>query len=108
MDTMVIVGLVLGFLLGISGIAFVFDVASEAISSAQDVLTQFSTLSTIALIVVALILVIAVKMVSSLLVGIIIGAVLNIILEVNGFSIMDEVGSAVMSMFTIPLRILIL
>lgn len=108
MDTMVIVGLVLGFLLGISGIAFVFDVASEAITSAQDVLTQFSTLSTIALIVVALILIIAVKMVSSLLVGIIIGAVLNIILEVNGFSIMDEVGSTVMSMFTIPLRILIL
>ncbi len=108
MDTMVIVGLVLGFLLGISGIAFVFDVASEAISSAQDLLTQFSTLSTIALIVVALILIVAVKMVSSLIIGIVIGAVLNIILEINGFSIMDEVGSAVMSMFTIPLRILTL
>ncbi|MFW5935862.1 MAG: hypothetical protein ACOCSC_01095 [Candidatus Hadarchaeota archaeon] len=108
MDTMVIVGLVLGFLLGISGIAFVFDAASEAISSAQDLLTQFSTLSTIALIVVALILIVAVKMVSSLIIGIVIGAVLNIILEVNGFSIMDEVGSAVMSMFTIPLRIITL
>lgn len=105
---MVIVGLVIGFLLGISGIGFVFDVASEAISSAQDLLTQFSTLSTIALIVVALILIVAVKMVSSLLVGIIIGAVFNIILEINGFSIMDEVGSAVLSMFTIPLRILTL
>ncbi|MFO7966657.1 MAG: hypothetical protein R6U44_03560 [Archaeoglobaceae archaeon] len=108
MDTMVIVGLVIGFLLGISGIAFVFDVASEAITSAQDLLTQFSTLSTIALVIVALILIVAVKLVSSLLVGIIVGAVLNIILEVNGFSIMDEVGSAVMSMFTMPLRILIL
>lgn len=100
---MVIVGLVIGFLLGLSGIAFVFDVASEAISSAQDVLTQLTTFSTIALIVVAIILILAVKIVSSLLVGIIIGAVFNVILEISGFSIMDEISSTVLSMFTLML-----
>ncbi len=91
----VIIGVSIGLLLGMSGIASIFDLMTETISHAEEQLSQLTTLSTVALIVVALVFIVMVRLVSSLAVGVIMGAVLNIILEVNNIDVVDQVNTGI-------------
>jgi hypothetical protein len=97
-DTIVIIGVLIGFLFGMSGIATLFNLMSEAITETAVQLAQLSALSTIVLLVVAIILIIKIKIISSLIVGAIIGAVLNIILEVNDIHVVNEIYYAILNM----------
>jgi hypothetical protein len=96
--SIVIIGILIGFLVGMSGIATLFNLMSGVISETAAQLSQVSALSTIVLLVVAIILIVKIRIISSLLVGAIIGAVLNIILEVNDIHIVNEIYSAILSM----------
>lgn len=86
-----LIGVLVGFLFGLSGIATLFSLLSDVVSEAQAQIAQFGVASTLVLLVVALILIIKVRVLSALVVGAIIGAVLNIILEMNGIKLLDVV-----------------
>lgn len=96
--TIVIIGLVIGFLLGMSGITTIFGLMTETISQAEEQFSQLTTLSTVALIVAALIFIVMVRLVSSLTIGVIMGAVLNVILEVNNIDVVGQVSSTILNM----------
>jgi hypothetical protein len=95
----VIVGVVIGLLFGMSGIATLFNLMGEALTETAVQISQLSAISTIVLLVIAIILIIKIRIISSLIMGAIIGAVLNIILEMNGIRIVNEVYSAILGMF---------
>lgn len=94
-NTIVIIGVFIGILFGISGIATLFDIFSGAITDTANQLATINTLSTLLLLVVAVILIVKIKIISSLIVGSIIGAVINILLKVNNIDIVNEVYNLV-------------
>ncbi len=96
--TITIIGILIGFLFGLSGIATLFNMMSQTISEAAVQLSQISAVSTLVLLVIAIILVIKVRVISALVVGAIIGAVLNLIFKMNGIDIVDQVFSTVLNM----------
>ena len=77
-------GVIVGFLFGFNGIAMIFNMLTKAVSEVQAHLTQVSTL---VLLVIAIILIVKARILSSLLVGAIIGAILNLALKMNGIDI---------------------
>ncbi len=95
-NAVVLIGVLIGFLFGMSGIATLFNFMGEAITDTAIQISQMSALSTIALLVIALILIIKIRIISALIVGAIVGAVLNIIFEMNGIHIMNDVYSVIL------------
>ena len=95
-NTAVLVGVIIGFLFGMSGVATLFNFMTEAITDTAVQISQMSALSTIALLVVAVILIIKIRIISSLIVGAVIGAVLNVIFEINGIHVMNDVYSVIL------------
>jgi hypothetical protein len=95
--TITIVGVIVGFLFGLSGIATLFNFMSDVISEASVQLSQLSAVSTLVLLVIAIILIVKVRIISALIVGAIIGAVLNLILKLNGIDIVNQVFHTIMS-----------
>ena len=93
--TVTLIGLLVGLMFGLSGIATLLSLMSDVMSDAQTQLSQLGVASTLILFVVALILIIKVRVLSSLIVGAVIGAVLNMILEANGIHILDAIRAAV-------------
>ncbi|ADC64645.1 conserved hypothetical protein [Ferroglobus placidus DSM 10642] len=91
----VLVGLLIGLVLGLSGVATLLNLMSDVVSNAQTQLSQLGAASTIILLVMALILIIKVRVLSSLIVGAIVGAVAEFILEANGIHIFEAIRSAV-------------
>ncbi len=96
--SLVIIGVIIGFLFGMSGIATLFNLMSGAITQTADQLTQLSTLSTVVLLVIAIILIVKIKIISSLVIGAIVGVVFNIILRVNNIDLVSEVSSTLLQM----------
>jgi len=95
-NTVTLIGVLIGFLFGMSGITTLFNFMGEAISDTAIQISQMSALSTIALLVIAVILIIKIRIIASLIVGAIIGAVLNIIFEMNGIHVMNDVYSIIL------------
>lgn len=95
---LVVIGVLIGFLFGMSGIATLFDLMSGAITQTADQLTQLNTLSTVVLLVIAIVLIVKIKVISSLVVGAIVGVVFNIILRVNNVDLVSKVSSTLLQM----------
>ncbi len=93
-----LIGVIVGLLFGLSGIATLLSFMSDVVSEAQTQLSQVGMASTLVLLVVALILIIKVRVISALVVGAIIGAVLNFLLEANGIHILEIVRQVVFGM----------
>jgi len=94
--TLVIIGVFVGILFGMSGISTLFNLMSGVLVEAADQLSQINALSTLVLLVVAIVLIIKIRVISSLIVGAIIGAVLNIILQVYNIDIVKIIYSAIL------------
>jgi flagellar biosynthesis protein FlhB len=89
-STATIVGIIVGFIFGMSGIATLFNILEAIASGAATQLSNLGTASTLVILVIAVILIIKVRVISALIVGAIIGAVLNLILKANGVDLMKE------------------
>ncbi len=85
--TLLAIGLIVGLLFGIAGISTLFNLMNQALTETQQQLTKIGAVSTLVLFVIALILIIKIRVISSLIIGAIIGAILNTILEMNGIHI---------------------
>ena len=68
---------------------------SDVVSDAQAQLSQLGVASTLVMLVIALILIIKVRVLSALIVGAVIGAVLNLVLQANGVNILEMLRAAV-------------
>ncbi|WP_457591466.1 hypothetical protein [Geoglobus sp.] len=90
-QTIIAVGLIIGLLFGMSGIATLFNFMGMAMEETQQQLAQIGAVSTLVLLVIAIILIVKIRIISSLIVGAIIGAVLNVLLEMNGINITNDV-----------------
>ena len=90
-----LIGLVVGLLFGLSCIATLLSLMSDVVSDAQTQLSQFGMASTLVMLVIALILIIKVRVLSALIVGATIGAVLNLFLQANGINILEILRAAV-------------
>ncbi len=90
-NTIVIIGLVIGLLFGMSGIATLFNFMNMAMEETAQQLAQIGAVSTLVLLLIAIILIIKIRVISSLIVGAIVGAVLNVLLEMNGIDIANDV-----------------
>ncbi len=91
-----IVGLLIGLLFGMSGISTLFDYLNKTVEETEQKLTQLGAMSTLLLLIIALVLIVKVRVISSLIVGAIIGAVLNVILEMNGIHVFDELFTQIL------------
>lgn len=98
MDKWTFVGALIGFLFGFNGIAMIFNMLSKTISDIQMHLTQASTLLLLGLIVI---LIWKIRILSSLLVGAIIGAVINFVLKMNGIDLVGTFWSEILKGFGI-------
>ncbi|ADC64506.1 conserved hypothetical protein [Ferroglobus placidus DSM 10642] len=90
---MIAVGLIIGLLFGMSGISTLFDFLNKTMEETEQKLANLGAMSTLVLLIIAIVLIVKVRVISSLIVGAIIGAILNVILEMNGIHIFDEVFS---------------
>ena len=90
-----LIGLVVGLLFGLSGIATLLSLMSDVVSDAQTQLSQLGMASTLVMLVIALILIIKVRVLSALIVGAIICAVLNLFLQASGINILEILRAAV-------------
>ncbi len=97
--TVTLIGLLVGLMFGLSGIATLLSLMSDVVSEAQIQLSQLGVASTLVLLVIALILIIKVRVLSSLIVGAIIGAVLNLLLEANGIHILETLRDVILGQF---------
>ncbi|AEA47886.1 hypothetical protein [Archaeoglobus veneficus] len=96
-NAVTLIGVVIGFLFGMSGIATLFSIMNAAISEAAMQLSQINAASTLVLLIAAIILIIKIRVISALIVGAIIGAVLNLILELNGIHLTNEIYSVILN-----------
>jgi len=94
--SIVIIGVIVGILFGMSGISTLFNLMSGVLLEAADQLSQINALSTLVLLVIAIVLIVKIRIISSLIVGAIIGAVLNIILKVYNIDIANVIYSAIL------------
>ncbi len=94
--TILAIGLIIGLLFGMTGIATLFNFMNQALSETQQQLTKIGAVSTLVLFVIALILIIKIRTISSLIVGAIIGAIINTILEMNGIHITNIIFSVIL------------
>ncbi len=93
-----LVGVGVGFLFGMSGIATLFNLLGATIGEAarqvtNTRLTQLNVATTLVLLVAVLVLIFKIRVIASLIIGAIIGAVLNIILELNGIHVTNQIYS---------------
>jgi len=99
--TLLALGLLVGFLFGFNGIAFLLNVMSHTISEAQTQLSQVGAISTLVLFLIAVIIIVKVRILSSLIVGAIAGALINLVLEMNGIHVMNAIYSAIIHMLSL-------
>ncbi len=94
--TIMAIGILVGFLFGFNGIATLFNLLSHTLTEAQAQLSQLSTVSTLILFLIVVGIIIKVRVLSSLIIGAIVGAVLNLLLEMNGIHVMNYIYSAIL------------
>lgn len=88
------VGFFIGFLFGISSITTLLGFIGNVLIQIDEMLRNFSALSTLVLLIVAIVLVVKIKAIASLIAGAIVGAVLNLILAQNGINVMEILKGA--------------
>jgi len=93
---LVALGHIIGFLFGFNGIATLFNLLGKALTEVQAQLTQISAVSTLVLFIIAIALIVKVRMLSSLLVGAVIGAVVNAILKLNGIDVLNTIYTEIL------------
>ena len=93
---LVALGVIIGFLFGFNGIATLFNLLGKALTEVQAQLTQISAVSTLVLFIIAIALIVKVRMLSSLLVGAVIGAVVNAILKLNGIDVLNTIYTEIL------------
>jgi len=93
---LVALGVIIGFLFGFNGIATLFNLLGKALTEVQAQLTQISAVSTLVLFIIAIALIVKVRMLSSLLVGAVIGAVVNAILKFNGIDVLNTIYAEIL------------
>ncbi len=96
-----IAGFVIGFLFGVSGVSTLFNLLGSTISEAAKQalnakITQLNVTSTIILIIAVAVFVYKMKAIASLLIGAIVGAILNFILEMNGVHLTNQIYSSIL------------
>jgi len=96
---LVALGVIIGFLFGFNGIATLFNLLGKALTEVQAQLTQISAVSTLVLFIIAIALIVKVRMLSSLLVGAVIGAVVNAILKLNGIDVLNTIYAEILKSF---------
>jgi flagellar biosynthesis protein FlhB len=101
-NAVMLIGVLIGFLFGMSGIATLFNFMSEAMTETAMQISQMSALSTIMLLIIAIVLIIKIRIISALIVGAIVGAVLNTIFEMNGIHVVNDVYSTLLDMLKTP------
>ncbi|HIP25344.1 MAG TPA: hypothetical protein EYG81_02600 [Archaeoglobus profundus] len=77
------IGGIIGFLFGFNGIATLFSLLGKTLTEVQQLL-QMEAISTLILFIIAVILILKVRVISTLIVGAVIGAIINTILELYG------------------------
>ena len=95
-----LVGVCVGFLFGMSGIATLFNLMGATIGEAAKQvmntrITQLNAATTLVLLVAAIVLIVKIRVIAALIIGAIIGAILNLILELNGIHITEQIYSAI-------------
>ncbi|MEM1957746.1 MAG: hypothetical protein QXD49_08655 [Archaeoglobaceae archaeon] len=88
-----IAGFLIGFLFGISSITTLLSFMGNVLIQIDEVLRNFSAMSTLVLLIIAIILVVKIKAIASLVAGAIVGAVLNLILAQNGINVLEILKS---------------
>lgn len=101
------IGLLVGFLFGFNGIAMLFNMLSHTLTEAQAQLTQISTLSTIVLFMVVVGIIIKVRVLSSLIFGAVVGAIINALLEMNGIHVMNAIYSTILHLFSLKIAAIV-
>ncbi len=94
--TLLAIGLIVGLLFGLAGISTLFNLMNQALTETQQQLMKIGAVSTLVLFVIAIILIVKIRVISSLIVGAIIGAILNTILEMNGIHITEIIYNLVL------------
>ncbi len=93
-------GFVIGFLFGVSGVATIFNLLGSTIGEAAKQamsakITQLNLTTTILLLIAIVVFVFKLRAIASLLIGAIIGAVLNFLLEMNGIHVTNQIYSTI-------------
>lgn len=88
-----VVGFIIGFLFGISSITTLLGFMGNVLIQIDEMLRNFSTMSTIVLLIIGVILVIKIRAIASLVAGAVVGAILNLILAQNGINVMGILRS---------------
>ncbi|MCC6027809.1 MAG: hypothetical protein LM574_04390 [Archaeoglobus sp.] len=84
-----LVGFFVGFLFGISSISTMLSFAGNVLIEIEESLRNLNAVSTVILLIIALILIVKIRAVASLIAGAIVGAVLNLILAQQGINVLE-------------------
>lgn len=88
------VGFVIGFLFGMSTITTLLGFLGNVLIEVEETLRNISAVSTVVLLVMAVILFVKIKAIAGLIAGAIVGAVLNLILAQNSINVFEIFKSA--------------
>jgi len=94
MQLATVVGFVVGLLFGMSTITTLLGFLGNVLIEVEETLRNISAVSTVVLLVIAVILFVKVRAIAGLIAGAIVGAVLNFILAQNGINVYEIVVSA--------------
>ncbi len=83
------VGFFVGFLFGISSISTMLSFAGKVLIEMEESLRNLNAVSTVLLLIIAVILIVKIRVVASLIAGAIVGAVLNLILAQQGINVLE-------------------
>lgn len=87
------VGFIIGFLFGMSTITTLLGFLGNVLIEVEETLRNISAVSTVVLLIIAVILIIKIRAIAGLIAGAIVGAVLNLILAQNGINVLEVVKS---------------
>lgn len=89
-----VVGFLIGFFFGITSITTLLSFMGKILIQIDEALRNISAMSTLVLLIIAIILVVKIKTIASLIAGAIVGAVLNLILAHNGINVLEIVKNS--------------
>ncbi|MCX8172397.1 MAG: hypothetical protein N3D09_02130 [Archaeoglobaceae archaeon] len=87
------VGFIIGFLFGMSAITTLLGLMGDILIEVEETLRNIGVVSTLVLLIIAIVLVIKIKAVAGLIAGAIVGAVLNLILAQYGINVFEILKS---------------
>ncbi|NHW23790.1 MAG: hypothetical protein HA489_06025 [Archaeoglobales archaeon] len=94
MQLSTVVGFIIGFLFGMSAVTTSLSYFGKTLVEVEETLRNISAVSTLVLLVIAVILIVKIRAIAGLVAGAIVGAVLNLILAQNGINVLELIKSA--------------